>query len=78
MEIDLIPLTGYAALIGREPVSVRQKCARGNVPGAVKLGRNWFVPKNAPYPDERVKTGKFRNWRNKPDAGGAERKDSAE
>lgn len=65
---NLIPLQEYAAKIERNPVSVRQKCQRGNVPGAVKLGRDWFIPADAPYPDQRVKSGQYKDWRKKPDA----------
>lgn len=56
---QLIPLREYAAARGLADVSVRQKCERGNVPGAVKVGRNWLIPKDAPYPDRRIKSGKY-------------------
>ena len=62
---DLLPLAEYAARIGRDPDSVRDKCLRGNVPGAVKLGRNWFIPADAPYTDARVKSGQYVGWRKK-------------
>ena len=65
MTIDLIPITEYAARTGRNPIVVRQKCQRGTLPGAVKLGRDWFVPADAPYPDTRVKSGKYKDWRKK-------------
>jgi len=61
----LIPIKDYAEKLGLSAVSVRQKCQRGNVPGAVKLGRDWLIPPDAPYPDSRVKSGKYRSWRNK-------------
>ena len=62
---DYIPLPEYAAKNGLLPNTVRRKCLRGNVPGAVKLGRDWMIPKEAPYPDARVKSGKYINWRGK-------------
>ena len=62
---DLLTLSEYAAQIGRDPDSVRDKCLRGNVPGAVKLGRNWFIPKDAPYDDKRVRSGKYVKARDK-------------
>lgn len=62
-DLNLLPLTEYAALVGRSPVSVRQKCQRGAVPGAVKLGRDWLIPRDAPYDDRRVRTGRYRDWR---------------
>lgn len=63
----MIPLAEYAALIGRHPDSVRNKCLRGMLPGAVKIGRNWLIPKDAPYEDLRVKSGKYVDWRGKRD-----------
>lgn len=62
---DLIPLPEYAARIGKALASVRQKCLRGTLPGAVKIGRDWLIPKDAPYPDNRVKTGQYKDWRKK-------------
>ena len=62
---DYIPLTEYAAKNNLLPNTVRRKCLRGSVPGAVKVGRDWLIPANAPYTDERVKTGKYKNWRTK-------------
>ena len=63
---NMITIAEYAARIGKAPRSVRQKCQRGTLPGAVKIGRDWLVPENAPYPDERIKTGQYKDWRKKP------------
>lgn len=60
---NLIPITEYAARAGKNPVVVRQKCLRGTLPGATKLGRDWFVPADAPYPDARITFGRYKNWR---------------
>lgn len=60
---DMIPIAEYAKLIGKNPVNVRQKCQRGTLPGAVKIGRDWFIPKGTPYPDQRIKSGKYINFR---------------
>jgi len=66
MSIDnLIPISEYAARIGRDPATVRQKILRGALPGAVKLGRDWLIPADAPYTDSRVKSGEYKNWRKK-------------
>lgn len=66
MSVDnLIPISEYAARIGKAPTTVRQKCQRGSLPGAVKMGRDWFIPADAPYPDSRVKSGEYKNWRKK-------------
>ncbi len=66
MQIDnLIPIAQYAARIGRDPATVRQKIQRGALPGAIKIGRDWFIPADAPYPDHRVKSGEYIDWRKK-------------
>ena len=62
---DLIPIAQYAQLIGKNPANVRQKCLRGTLPGAVKVGRDWLIPADAPYPDARVTSGRYTNWRKK-------------
>ena len=56
---DLIPIAEYARKLGKATITVADKCRRGSLPGAVKLGRDWFVPKDAEYPDYRVKDGKY-------------------
>lgn len=64
MQIDnLIPLSEYAARIGKAPRSVRQKCQLGTLPGAVKIGRDWLIPADAAYQDNRIKSGEYKNWR---------------
>lgn len=59
----MIPINEYAAKIGKAPTTIRQKCQRGTLPGAVKIGRDWLIPADAPYPDNRVKSGEYRDWR---------------
>lgn len=54
---DLIPIAEYAKKIGRATISVADKCRRGTLPGARKIGRDWFVPRDAEYSDSRVKAG---------------------
>lgn len=68
MQFDnLIPIAEYAARIGLTPNAIRQRCIRGTLPGAVKLGRDWFIPADAPYTDSRIKSGQYKNWRKKAD-----------
>lgn len=62
---DLITIAEYAKSIGKDPANVRQKCLRGTLPGAVKIGRDWLIPPDAPYPDNRRKSGKYVDWRKK-------------
>lgn len=63
--MEMLTISQYAARIGKAPRSVRQKCQAGTLPGAVKVGRDWLIPADAPYPDERIKSGQYRNWRKK-------------
>lgn len=63
MENNMIPIAEYAARIGKAPCSIRQKCQRGTLAGAVKIGRDWLIPKDAPYTDSRISTGKYKDWR---------------
>jgi len=40
---------------------VQTICNEGVVPGVVKFGREWAIPKNAERPiDKRVKSGKYK------------------
>ena len=66
-DLNLIPLTEYAARIGKAPRSVRQKCQAGNLPGAVKIGRDWLIPADAPYTDNRLSSGLYVGFRKKPE-----------
>lgn len=56
---NLISIAEYAARIGKAPRSVRQKCQLGTLPGAVKIGRDWLIPEDAPYDDARITNGDY-------------------
>ena len=62
-EFDLIPIAQYAESHGLTPNAIRRRCIRGTLPGAVKMGRDWFIPADAPYIDNRVKSGKYKSAR---------------
>ena len=61
---NFIPISEYAARNRKALVTVRQKCQRGTLPG-VKMGRDWFIPADTPYTDNRVKSGNYKDWRKK-------------
>lgn len=61
--MPLITIAEYARLHGRSVVSVRQKCQRGGFETARKLGRDWFIDSDEPYPDNRIRSGKYVGWR---------------
>lgn len=58
-----ISLTEYAKANGRNPATARQMALRGSFETARKIGRNWVIEDTEPWPDHRVKTGKYKNWR---------------
>ena len=59
----LISLAEYAEKNGRSTRQIRQKAAAGGFETAQKIGRNWVIEEGEPYIDNRVKTGKYKNWR---------------
>ena len=62
---NMIPIAEYARRIGKATITVADKCRRGSLPGARKIGRDWFVPADAEYTDLRVKSGKYIDARKK-------------
>lgn len=64
-DTNLITVKEYAAKVGKAPRSVAQKCELGTLPGAIKIGRDWLIPADAPYTDNRITSGKYKNWRKK-------------
>lgn len=51
----LIPLKEYARRNGRANTSVRQMAQRGSFQTARKIGRDWLIDEDEPYPDHRKK-----------------------
>ena len=60
----LISLQEYAQIHGRTPDTIRQRCQRGLFKSARKIGRNWVIDDSEPLIDNRVKSGKYRGWKN--------------
>ena len=43
---------------------VQKMCSDGLIPGVIRFGRAWAIPKDAERPaDLRVTTGEYKNWR---------------
>lgn len=61
----LISLAEYAEKHGKAPISVRQKAQRGGFQTAQKIGKYWVIDEDEPYEDERITSGKYKNWRKK-------------
>lgn len=51
----LISLAEYAKKNKRDPATVRQMVLRGGFKTAKKIGRNWCIEDDEPYPDHRKK-----------------------
>jgi len=62
---EFITLVEYAKINSIDSVIVRHKAQRGGFSTAKKIGRDWFIDKNEKYIDNRVKSGKYKDWRNK-------------
>lgn len=61
----MMSIAEYAKKHGVASSTVRQKCLRGYVPEAVKIGSYWVIPEDAPYIDHRIKEGKYLGRRKK-------------
>lgn len=53
--MSLIPLAEYARRLGKDPANARQMAARGSFETAQKLGRDWVIDSEEPWPDRRRK-----------------------
>ena len=53
----LISLAEYAERHGKCQESARKMAQRGGFQTARKIGRNWVIDSEEPWPDRRVKTG---------------------
>ena len=48
---EMMTTRSAAAIRGVAPVTVRHWCARGKVPGAIRIGRDWLIPSDARLPE---------------------------
>ena len=62
----LISLREYAQMHGKAIITIRAKAERGMFATARKIGHYWVIDSNEPYIDNRVTSGKYRDWRKKP------------
>ena len=58
----LISLAEYAERHGKCQESARKMAQRGGFQTARKIGRNWVIDSEEPWPDRRVKTGEYVGW----------------
>ena len=55
----LVSLREYAEAHDRDPAAARQMALRGGFTTARKIGRNWVIEDTEPWPDRRIKSGKY-------------------
>lgn len=58
----LISLAEYAERHGKCQESARKMAQRGGFQTAQKIGRNWVIDSEEPWPDRRVKNGDYIGW----------------
>ena len=59
---DLLTVSEYANLHNKSVEQVKVFCRTGRIPGAKKIGRDWVIPSDTPYPlDNRVASGRYVN-----------------
>ena len=58
----LISLAQYAEKHGKCQESARKMAQRGGFQSAQKIGRNWVIDSEEPWPDRRVKSGEYIGW----------------
>ena len=56
----LIPLAEYATQHGKAPANARQMVKRGSFQTVQKIGRDWLIDSEEPWPDRRVISGKYK------------------
>jgi len=62
---EYLTVSQYAEASGKDPGNIRRMLIKGILQGE-KIGNQWLIPKNTVYPeDRRVKSGEYRNWRQK-------------
>lgn len=60
---DYYTVTEYADVVGKDVGNIRRMLLNGTLKGE-KLGRQWIIPKDTVYPDDkRIKSGDYCNWR---------------
>ena len=58
----LISLAEYAERHDKCQEAARKMAQRGGFETARKIGRNWVIDSEEPWPDRRVKTGEYIGW----------------
>ena len=66
--MDVLTIKDASELWGISVRRIAVLCNQGRIAGAKKIAGVWLLPQNAEKPeDARIKTGQYRDWRNKTD-----------
>ena len=66
--MDILTIKEASSMWGISIRRITVLCNEGRIVGAQKIAGVWLLPKNAERPtDARVKSGKYKKWRNKTD-----------
>ena len=60
---NYMSLAQYAKQRGLNRSTVYRKCIAGHMPEAICIAGRWYIPKDAPYIDARVKSGAYIGFR---------------
>lgn len=64
---ELLSVAQWAERYGKDARNARRLISEGRLP-AVRVGSQWIIDSDTqPPPDKRVKSGKYKNWRKKPE-----------
>ena len=57
---NMITAQEYADMYGKSVEQIKVFCRKNRLSGAMKIGRDWLIPSDTPYPaDNRVKSGRY-------------------
>lgn len=54
-QIVYVSATEYAEIHGKCRATVKKLCKEGRLEGAYKTSSGWLIPKDAPYPDRKIR-----------------------
>lgn len=66
--MEILTIKEASSLWGISVRRIAVLCNEGRIVGAKKIAGAWLLPKDAEKPaDARIRSGKYKNWRNKKD-----------
>lgn len=54
-QIVYVSVTEYAQMYGKCRATIKNLCVAGRIEGAYKTSSGWLIPKDAPYPERKVR-----------------------